>query len=45
MKWSESGTAASMEGDVKQMIVNMDSGKLKGTMIINREDRTVILNI
>ena len=30
---------------MKQMIVNMDSGKLKGTMIINREDRTVILNI
>lgn len=45
MKWSEGIREASVEDDVEQMITNMDSGKLKGTLLINREDRNVILNI
>lgn len=45
MEWSEDTPHASVERDIEQMIANMNSGKLKGTMVINREDRKVILNI
>ena len=34
-----------MEMVVQQMIFNVDNGLLKGTVLINREDKKVILNI
>ena len=34
-----------MERNIQRIIANMDSGLLKGTILINREDRKIILNI
>lgn len=45
VEWSEDTPYASVDRDIGQMIANMNGGKLKGTMVINKEDRKVILNI
>lgn len=45
IQWNEGTPEASIESDMGQMIANMNSGKLKGTLLINKEDKKVILNI
>jgi hypothetical protein len=45
IQWKLNTPGDSMEMVVQQMISNVDNGLLKGTVLINREDKKVILNI
>ena len=44
VQWSEGVSEDQVDGEVQRMINNMNSGKLKGTLLINEEDRNVKMN-
>ncbi len=45
IRFEQSETRERVEEAFEQMIANMNDGKLKGTLLINRDDKEAQLNI